>query len=648
MRIAKILLPAAKLFPLDYLVPEDLELNIGDLVVVPFRNKELTGIIWEFTTVPKAKKLKTVKEKVPLNLNLTSEVLELIKWMSGYYMSELGSIAKLVLPIDIAEKPIKVKEQKINNNFVLPDLSEEQKQAVIVLNESNKPVIIKGVTGSGKTEIYFHLIAEYLAKGKQVLAMLPEIALSTQIINRFIERFGFEPIIWNSSVTKAQKKMILRGILSDKVKVVIGARSSLFLPFKNLGLVVIDEEHDDSYKQDDGILYNARDTAIVRSKFDKAQIVLCSATPSIETMYNVKIGKYQLITLVNRYKNVDLPNIEMIDMTKEKLSKNFYLSKILIEAIKGNLDNKKQTVLFLNRRGYAPLMLCKACGHRFTCKFCSSWMVVHKAIKKLECHHCGYQSKIFNSCPECLEDKALTICGPGIERIEEEVKALFPESKIAVISKDHAKNPEKIAKLLHQMENLEIDILIGTQIITKGYHFPNLTLVGVIDADLGSNNADLRASERTFQLLHQVGGRAGRGDSKGVVYLQSYYPDNIIFSYVKTGDEENFFANELGIRKSADMPPFSKMASVILSGSSESKILEIARDMVRIAPKANVKILGPASSLMSKLAGKYRYRILIIVDKKFNLQKYLKFWLSLIKIPPFCQIKIDIDPKSFY
>lgn len=648
MRIAKILLPAAKLFPLDYLVPEDLELNIGDLVVVPFRNKELTGIIWEFTTVPKAKKLKTVKEKVPLNLSLTSEVLELIKWMSGYYMSELGSIAKLVLPIDIAEKPIKVKEQKINNNFVLPDLSEEQKQAVIVLNESNKPVIIKGVTGSGKTEIYFHLIADYLAKGKQVLVMLPEIALSTQIINRFIERFGFEPIVWNSSVTKAQKKMILRGILSDKVKVVIGARSSLFLPFKNLGLVVIDEEHDDSYKQDDGILYNARDTAIVRSKFDKAQIVLCSATPSIETMYNVEIGKYQLITLVNRYKNVDLPNIEMIDMTKEKLSKNSYLSKILIEAIKGNLDNKKQTLLFLNRRGYAPLMLCKACGHRFTCKFCSSWMVVHKATKKLECHHCGYQSKIFNSCPECLEDEALTICGPGIERIEEEVKTLFPESKIAVISKDHAKNPEKIAQLLHQMENLEIDILIGTQIITKGYHFPNLTLVGVIDADLGSNNADLRASERTFQLLHQVGGRAGRGDSKGVVYLQSYYPDNIIFSYVKTGDEENFFANELEIRKSADMPPFSKMASVILSGSSESKILEIARDMVRIAPKANVKILGPASSLMSKLAGKYRYRILIIADKKFNLQKYLKFWLSLIKIPSFCQIKIDIDPKSFY
>ncbi|WP_341794243.1 primosomal protein N' [Rickettsia endosymbiont of Rhinocyllus conicus] len=648
MQIAKILLPAVKLFPLDYLIPEDLSLNIGDLVIVPFRNKELTGIVWEFANIPEVKKLKTIKEKVPLNLTITSEVLDLIKWMSNYYMAELGSIAKLVLPVDIAEKPIKVKEQKINNNFTLPDLSEEQKQVLQMLNNSNKPILIKGVTGSGKTEVYFHLIAEYLAKGKQALVMLPEIALSTQIINRFKERFGFDPIIWNSSVTKAQKKMILRGILEDKVKIVIGARSSLFLPFKNLGLIVIDEEHDDSYKQDDGVLYNARDTAIVRSTFDKAQIVLCSATPSIETMYNANIGKYSLINLSSRYKNAVLPNIEMIDMTKEELPKNCYLSNILIKAIKNNLENKEQTLLFLNRRGYAPLMLCKSCGHRFTCKYCSSWMVVHKNSKKLECHHCGYQSKIFNSCPECLEDESLAICGPGIERIEEEAKTLFPNSKIAVISKDHVKNPEKIAQLLHQMENLEIDILIGTQMITKGYHFPNLTLVGVVDADLGSNHADLRSSERAFQLLHQVGGRAGRGNSKGMVYLQSYYPDNIIFSYIKDEREDNFFVNELEVRKAADMPPFSKMASVILSGTNEHKILEVAKNMVRIAPEAQVKILGPASSLMSKLAGKYRFRILIIADKKFNLQKYLKFWLELIKIPSFCHIKIDIDPKSFY
>ncbi|WP_341793022.1 MULTISPECIES: primosomal protein N' [unclassified Rickettsia] len=648
MQIAKILLPLPKLFPLDYIVPTHLDLHLGDLVIVPFRNKEVTGIVWELEVTTDKEKLKAVIEKVPLEFRLNLEILELIKWMSEYYLSELGGVAKLVLPIDIAEKPIKVKEQIINADFTLPDLSNEQQQAIKLIKQTDKPIIIKGVTGSGKTEVYFNLIADYLHQGKQALIMLPEIALSMQIINRFTERFGFAPVIWNSSVSKAQKKMILRGILSNKIKIVIGARSSLFLPYKNLGLIVIDEEHDDSYKQDDGILYNARDTAIIRAGFDKAQIVLCSATPSIETIYNVIQGKYQLITLASRYKDAALPTMQIIDMKKENLAKNSYLSKPLITAIHENLNNNKQILLFLNRRGYAPLMLCKLCGHRFTCKSCSAWLVVHKRTKKLECHHCGYQSKIYTSCPECKEEDSLTICGPGIERIEEEAKALFPNSVIAIISKDHAGKPEKIAELLHKMEHLEIDILIGTQVITKGYHFPNLTLVGVIDADLGSSNADLRSSERTYQLLHQVGGRAGRGEAKGTVLMQSYYPDNMIFAYIKNPDEDAFFQYELQTRKTADMPPFTKMASIILSGTDEHKILEIAKNLVRIAPSSRAKILGPASSLMSKLAGKYRYRILIIVDKKFNLQKYLKFWLSLMKIPASCQVKIDIDPKSFY
>ncbi|WP_341790237.1 primosomal protein N' [Rickettsia endosymbiont of Polydrusus tereticollis] len=648
MQIAKILLPLPKLFPLDYEVPNELELQVGDLVIVTFRNKEVTGIVWELNVTSNKEKLKSIKEKIPLEFRLNSEILELIKWMSEYYLSELGGIAKLVLPIDIAEKPIKVKEQLIKTDFTLPDLSSEQQQAIKLIKQTEKPVIVKGVTGSGKTEVYFNLIADYLHQGKQALIMLPEIALSMQIINRFTERFGFEPVVWNSEVTKAKKKAILRGILSDKVKIIIGARSSLFLPYKNLGLIVIDEEHDDSYKQDDGILYNARDTAIIRAGLDKAQIILCSATPSIETMYNVEQGKYQLIILASRYKDAAMPTIEIIDMKKENLSKNSYLSKPLITAIAENLKNNKQILLFLNRRGYAPLMLCKLCGHRFTCKSCSSWLVLHKGTRKLECHHCGYTSQIPTNCPECKEDDALTICGPGIERIEEEAKLLFPNSRIAVISKDHLGKPEKIAELLHKMEHSAIDILIGTQVITKGYHFPNLTLVGVIDADLGSSNADLRSSERTYQLLHQVGGRAGRGEAKGIVLMQSYYPDNMIFSHIINSDEEAFFQYELQTRKTADMPPFTKMASIILSGIDEHKILAIAKNLVRIAPNTRAKILGPASSLMSKLAGKYRFRILVIVDKKFNLQKYLKFLLSLVKIPSSCHVKIDIDPKSFY
>ncbi|UCM92594.1 primosomal protein N' [Candidatus Tisiphia endosymbiont of Melanophora roralis] len=650
MQVAKILLPLAKLFPLDYLIPNELKLAIGDLVVVPFRNKELTGIVWQLDTEVSEGiiKIKSIKQKVPLEFRFNQEILDLIKWAANYYMTSLGSVAKLALPIDIAQQPIKIKHQELNKDFILPTLSIEQQEALSLLSQSDKPSIIKGVTGSGKTEIYFHLLADYLKQGNQILIMLPEIALSQQIINRFIARFGFQPVIWNSVVTKAQKKMILRGLLNNEIKVIIGARSSLFLPYSNLGLIIIDEEHDSSYKQDDGILYNARDVAVLRGSLSKIKVVLCSATPSIETLYNVSTNKYQLIELSNRYQEATLPEIQIIDMKKEKLSKNSYLSKELIALIGKKLASKEQVLLFLNRRGYAPVMLCKLCGYRFTCNSCSAWLVVHKSSKKLECHHCGYQSRIHIFCPDCREEDSLTVCGPGIERIEEETRHLFPDSKIAVISKDYAQKPEKIRELLYKMEHSEIDILIGTQMITKGYHFPNLTLVGVVDADLGAiSSGDLRSSERNYQLLHQVGGRAGREDKKGLVLMQTYYPDNAIFSYIKNGGDQ-FLQYELETRQAENMPPFTKMASIILSGKNEHKVLEISKTLVAIAPKSSARILGPSSALMFKLAGKFRYRILIIVDRKFNLQKFLQTWLSLIKIPAFCHLKVDIDPKSFY
>ncbi|WP_341753897.1 primosomal protein N' [Candidatus Tisiphia endosymbiont of Dioctria rufipes] len=650
MQVAKILLPLAKLFPLDYLIPNELKLAIGDLVVVPFRNKELTGIVWQLDTEvsENTSKIKSIKQKVPLEFRFNQEILDLIKWAANYYMTSLGSVAKLALPIDIAQQPIKIKHQELNKDFILPTLSVEQQEALSLLSQSDKPSIIKGVTGSGKTEIYFHLLADYLKQGNQILIMLPEIALSQQIINRFTARFGFQPVIWNSAVTKAQKKMILRGLLNNEIKVIIGARSSLFLPYSNLGLIIIDEEHDSSYKQDDGILYNARDVAVLRGSLSKTKVVLCSATPSIETIYNVSTNKYQLIELSNRYREATLPEIQIIDMKKEKLSKNSYLSKELIALIGKKLASKEQVLLFLNRRGYAPLMLCKLCGYRFTCNSCSAWLVVHKSSKKLECHHCGYQSRIHIFCPDCREEDSLTVCGPGIERIEEETRYLFPDNKIAVISKDYAQKPEKIRELLYKMEHSEVDILIGTQMITKGYHFPNLTLVGVVDADLGAiGGGDLRSSERNYQLLHQVGGRAGREDKKGLVLMQTYYPDNAIFSYIKNGGDQ-FLQYELETRQAENMPPFTKMASIILSGKNEHKVLEISKNLVAIAPKSSARILGPSSALMFKLAGKFRYRILIIVDRKFNLQKFLQTWLSLIKIPSFCHLKVDIDPKSFY
>lgn len=652
MGIAKILLPLPKLFPLDYAIPEDLQLKKGDLVIVPFRSKEITAIVWQLKVEAPSNfsKLKFIKQKVPFDYQLNPEILELIDWVANYYINELGSIAKLVLPVDISEKPIKIECQEIKTDFTLPNLSVIQQHALTILQKSpHKTAIVKGVTGSGKTELYFHLLADYLGQNKQILIMLPEIALSQQIINRFTERFGFKPVVWNSSVTKAQKKRILRGILSNEVKVIIGARSSLFLPYKNLGLIIVDEEHDSSYKQDDGILYNARDMAVLRGNLGGAQVVLCSATPSIETIYNVAQQKYQLIELASRYKEASLPIVQIIDMKKEKLPSTSFLSKILITAIRTNLANKQQTLLFLNRRGYSPLLLCKLCGYRFMCKSCSAWLVLHKSSKRLECHHCGYQTKIHTSCPECLEKESLTVCGPGIERIEEEAKYLFSDSKIEVISKDYLQKPEKIQELLRKMQNNEIDILIGTQVITKGYHFPNLTLVGVIDADLGSNSGgDLRSSERTYQLLHQVGGRAGREDKKGTVMIQTYYPDHLIFTHLKNATEDQFFDYELQTRQTAEMPPYTKMASITLAGKVENKVFEIAKNLVNIAPQSSARILGPASAAMAKLAGKYRFRILVITDRKFNLQRYLSSWLSLIKIPSSCHIKIDIDPKSFY
>ena len=650
MQTARILLPLVKLFPLDYLVPKELILSVGDLVVVPFRNKEVTGIVWQLNVElsTSINKTKFIQKKVQPELGISNDMLELIKWCANYYMTSLGSIAKLALPTELSEGPIKVKRQELCSDFTLPTLSTEQEEALSLLRQSNKPSIIKGITGSGKTEVYFHLIADYLKRDKQVLIMLPEIALSQQIVSRFTARFGFAPVIWNSLVTKSQRKMILRGILTNEVKVVIGARSSVFLPYPNLGAIILDEEHDGSYKQDDGILYNARDVAILRGNISKIQVVLCSATPSIETMHNVNQNKYQLIELSNRHHGAVLPDVQLIDMTKEKLPKNFFLSAALKAAMHKNLAKHEQILLFLNRRGYSPLMLCKLCGYRFTCSACSSWLVVHKSSKKLICHHCGHQSKIHTTCPDCLEHDSLTVCGPGIERIEEETKHFFPNKKIAVISKDHIQNPEKIRDLLHKMEHSEIDILIGTQIITKGYHFPNLTLVGVIDSDLNSGSAgDLRSSERTYQLLHQVGGRAGRENKKGLVLMQTYYPDNIIFHQLQSGGDQ-FLQHELMTRKLSDMPPYTKMAAILLSSVHEHKVLSIANNLVAVAPKSQAKILGPTCALMSKLAGKFRYRILVIADKKFDLQNYLKAWLSKVTIPSSCQIKIDIDPINFY
>lgn len=645
MQIIRVLIPKISLFPLDYASTS--VHSVGDLVQVPFRNKNITGIVWEINCKDSGKKLKPVCSESHFPTSLNDNLIQLIKKAAKYYLAELGTVAKLVLPIDINEAPIKIYEQKIENNIRLAELTDYQNQTLKIIENNTRPTVIKGVTGSGKTEIYFHAILNQVKNGKQALIMLPEIALSTQIVTRFQERFGFEPAIWNSSITKAKKKRILRGIISGDVRVVIGARSSLFLPYKKLGIIVVDEEHDSSYKQNEGILYNARDMAVLRGSIEKCQTLLASATPSIETLHNVENGKYNIVHLNNRFNDAYLPDVKIIDMKHEDLERNTWISSTARNAIRKNIEQKQQTLIFLNRRGYAPLMLCKACGYRVNCKSCSASMVMHKKLNKMECHHCGNISKVHTKCPDCNETDSLILCGPGIERINEEILKLCPEVSSAMISKEQSTKPAEMQKLLESMQNGDIDILIGTQIVTKGYHFPDLTLVVIVDADLGFIGGDLRASEKTFQLLHQVGGRAGRADKSGNVLIQTYFPEHKVIQALAEKKEDIFINEELLSRKEAEMPPFSKMAAITITGKNPDKTLQMAKNFVAKAPKSEAKIMGPAEAMMLKLSGRYRYKILVLVNREFNMQKYLKLWKEHSQIPSSYQIKFDIDPHNF-
>ncbi len=650
MQIVNVIVPVSGLlFPLSYIAPKDKNINIGDIVLVPFRNKEITSIVWEINVSPLNNiKLKFISNKIQFSASVKYQLLDFIKRSSNYYLVSLSTIAKLVLPVELNHPPIISMQQTIPKNVKLAVLSSDQKLCLNNFLKATKPVVIKGATGSGKTEIYFHAVFEQIKLGKQALIMLPEIALSNQIITKFKERFTVFPVIWNSTISKAQKKRILRGIISGEIQIIIGTRSSLFLPYKSLGIIVIDEEHDNSYKQNEGVLYHARDMAVLRSNIEQCKCLLLSATPSIETIYNVNLNKYHLITLKNRFFNSILPTIEMVDMRKEKPKSDCLLSTKLIQAINYTLSKKQQVLLFLNRRGFAPLILCKSCGFSFQCKWCSSFMVVHKLLQRLKCHYCGYVTNIPVMCIYCKSKDSLIFYGPGIERVAEQVTALFPNKKISLISGDNSKKVDSIKKLLMKMEKGEINILIGTQIITKGYHFPKLTLVGVIDADIGFTAGDLRTSEKMYQLLHQVGGRAGREHDQGLVLLQTHNPNNKVLLSIKEGSDAQFIAAEINSRKLAQMPPFTRMAAITFSGKDKEKVFEIANSFVTNIPKTRVKILGPAEPIIFRLAARYRYRVLLISDKLFNLQQFIKTSIESIRIPSFIHIKNDIDPYNFY
>jgi primosomal protein N' (replication factor Y) len=508
--------------------------------------------------------------------------------------------------------------------------------------------LLDGVTGSGKTEVYYEAIAACLQAGRQAVVLLPEIALSAQWLDRFARRFGAPPAEWHSELTAAQRRDTWRAVAHGEIPVVVGARSALFLPYRDLGLIVVDEEHDAAYKQEDGAIYHARDMAVARAHVGGFPIVLVSATPSLETKVNADSNRYARIELPARHGGAVLPDVELIDLRRDRPPARHWLAPSLRQALTKTLEEGEQAMLFLNRRGYAPLTLCRACGHRLQCPNCTAWLVEHRLARKLQCHHCGLSQPIPNSCPECGEEGSLAACGPGVERIAEEVAELFPDARAAIMASDTLFGPRAIQEMIRKIADRELDLVIGTQVMAKGHHFPMLTLVGVVDADLGLGGGDLRAAERTYQLLHQVAGRAGRGERPGRVLLQTYMPEHPVMQALAAGDRDGFYQLEAEMRLEAGMPPFGRLAALIVSGEDAALVERIAMALGRVAPRSEtVHVLGPAPAPLALLRGRHRRRLLLKAPRSTQVQPLIASWLEQVEIPPSVRIQVDVDPYSF-
>ena len=535
------------------------------------------------------------------------------------------------------------------------EFTEDQERAVMSLRAAVdggtfSVTLLDGVTGSGKTEVYYEAVARALEKGRQALIMLPEIALTSQFMGRFADRFGCPPVEWHSALSSPERARIWRAVASGEARVVVGARSALFLPYDDLGLIVVDEEHDPGFKQDDRVHYQARDMGVVRASLGRFPVVLASATPSIESHVNARTGRYAHLVLPGRFSGTELPEIEAIDLRREPPDKGRWLAPSLVTAIAETMSRGQQSLLFLNRRGYAPLTLCRKCGHRFECPQCTAWLVEHRFRRKLNCHHCGFSLPIPEKCPSCGSPETLAACGPGVERVAEEVAERFPEARIALLSSDLIPGLNEMRQVIETIERKEVDIIIGTQIVAKGHHFPDLNLVGIVDGDLGlAQGADPRAGERTFQLLHQVTGRAGRAFVRGRGLIQTHLPEHPVMAAIIEGDRETFLEREIMQRQAGLLPPYGRLAALIVSSADKDAAALIARDIAHRAPPAEqVRILGPAEAPISVIRGRHRWRLLAKAPREIDLQNYLRAWLS--RLPPFkgdIRLSVDIDPYSF-
>ena len=647
-----ILLPNIFNHPFTY-ESSNLDLKIGNYVIVPFGKSKITGVVWNEFEKDKKKKylIKKVIQKLKIP-SLKNNTIKFLNWFSEYNMVPKGMTLKLLLLSSnvvekFPEKNYLIYKGKLKDNNI--KLSQKQKQSLKKMNISNEKFrvhVLQGTTGSGKTMVYFEALKQLIIKGFQGLIMLPEIGLTGQFEKKFVEYFGFNPAIWHSGVTKKNKEIIWSGVANGEIRVVIGARSSLFLPFKKLGLVIVDEEHDQSYKQDEGVRYNARDMAISRTSFENVPINLITAVPSIETYDNIKKGKYTISRLNERFKNASMPNYEIINLNQTKLEPQSWLSKEIIEKVNLHLEKRNQILFFLNRRGFSPYVLCKKCLINYSCPNCSINLVFHKYKKNLLCHYCGYKTQLYRNCQK-EGNCDFVFSGPGVERIAEEVKNIFPSKKSVIFSSD-TMNKKKSSKILEKIINNEIQILIGTQLISKGFHFPSLNCIVVVDIDLSSQGHDLRGAEKNLQLYHQLSGRAGRTGKPATVYFQTYNLNTKMISDITNKNPDIFLDKELELRKSNNLPPFQRFVALIITGNDE-KILE--KEAIRfknfIESAVHGKVLGPVNAPIFRLKKKFRVRLLIRGKKSLKVQSSLSNVISKFKFISGIKLTVDVDPINF-
>ncbi len=646
---AQVLLPKIFNFPFTYNCDQN-SLKPGDFVEVPFGSKREIGVVWpgKISTL-KDIKIKNINKKIK-KFSINKKFINFLDWFALYNMMPLGLVLKMSIGSNqnLIEKDEREFTQ-IEKQKKIFTLNKEQKKALNFLNSNNNKFevsVLQGTTGSGKTLVYFERIKKILKEKKQALVLLPEIFLTNEFKSRFIDFFGFEPAIWHSKITPKNKRIIWKGIINNKVKLVIGARSSLLLPFKNLGVIIVDEEHDSSYKQDDGVIYHARDMAISRASFENIPIHLITSIPSIETFNNIQNKKFKHYRIFKRYKNVPLPKTKIVNLNINKI-KDRFISEETIQIVKKFLNKNEQVLFFLNRRGYAPYLICKKCGYKQICSNCSMYLTFHKTKNKAICHHCSFEKKISRKCNE-NENCNFIMYGPGVEKIFEELKKVFPSNTIEIFSSDYMKKKDQTQSLFKRIINNKVDILVGTQMISKGFNFPKLNCIVVVDADFSGRGYDLRATEKNVQLYHQLSGRAGRFSQDSIIIYQTLSPENVTLNQLIMNNSEGLLKNELIIRKKNLLPPFARLIAIIVSASKHSLSIEGAREIKRHLNKIDdIEILGPVDSPLLKIKKKFRARLLIRFNGKRLIQKKIANLLNSLKISSKIKLTVDVDPVNF-